>query len=307
MRYDVVVIGAGPAGLSAALVLARACKSVLLVDANEARNAVSPAMHGFLTRDGISPSEFRAAARAELRRYETVEQRVGRVDDVSGGRDSFELAITGGEPVQARRVLLATGLDDRLPDLPGLKELWGRSVVECPYCHGWEHRGAQLGYLLPDGDALEIPQLLLGWSRSLVVFTNARVELTAEARERLQRRHIALEERPLARVVGDGQRLLGVQLRDTTLVPCQALFVRADSRQTALVRKLGLALDDAGAVRVDADTNTSIPGICAAGDSCSHAHGALAAAAAGSVAAHALNRSLTLDLPEPAAAQRAAS
>lgn len=293
MTYDVAIVGGGPAGRAAALVLGRARVRVVLLDSGAPRNAVAGVMRNFLTRDGTSISEFRRIASEELLRYSTVTVRQAQVTSVDGTADHLQLRLDGKPALYARRVLLCCGIEDGLPALPGLREAWGKGAFGCPYCHGWEVRDLCLGYLTPDPGAVSFSCLLQSWASRVVLFTDGRVPLTESARSSLEKRGIAIEERPLRAVLARPDGLLrGAEVGGGDLVDCQALFLQPTPQLPELVRSLRLALDDEGAVRVNADMETSLPGVSAAGDLCSHKHGALVAAASGSLAAHAIHRAL---------------
>jgi len=291
-RYEVAVIGGGPAGLAAALTLGRARRKTLLLDAGPRRNAAAQRMHGFLTRDGIAPSEFRRIAHAELTAYPSVERHEAAVQAVRGERGAFQLELAT-RSIQASRVLLCTGMIDEVPALPGLRELWGRSIFQCPYCHGWEVRGRRFGYWVTQTERLHFALLLRAWTDDVVVFTDARVELPSALRESLLARHIQIEERPLGGLMGRDGALTAVTLSDGDVVPCDVLFVHPPQRQVDAVRSMGLALTADGYVRVDdLYRQTSIVGVYAAGDLTTPAQSATLAAAAGSITAAMCNHDL---------------
>lgn len=296
IHEDVVIVGGGPAGLGAALALGRATKRVLLCDAGARRNAAAEHMHGFLTRDGIPPSEFRRIAREQLRPYAVTLMDVGvtRIDPVQGG--GFEVMLTDGARVSCRRVLLALGLCDELPDVPGIRELWGHSVFGCPYCHGWEARNLPWGTLANSPALLEYAVFLTGWTTDVVAFTNGPLEISAELRAKLEQAGVRLDARRIQRMVArPDRRLIGVEMEDGALVPCEAMVVRPPQRQTDLVRRLGLALDDQGLVRTDHGAETSTPGIHAAGDLAAPMQAAIFAAAAGTRAAYLMNHRMNVE------------
>ena len=299
MLYDIVIVGGGPAGLSAALALGRARKRVLLCDAGPRRNAAAGRDHNFVTRDGTPPDEFRRIAREQLAHYPNVEVRDVRVESISGERGAFEITLSDGR-VEARRVLLCTGMIDTIPPLEGFRELWGHSIFQCPYCHGWEVQDGRWGYLALGAEAQHVALFamqLRGWTRELVVFTNGTLELGEDARDRLHAAGVRLETAPVARLVRRGDRLEAVELADGTAVPRDALFAHPPQRQVALIEAMGLALDDGGMVRVDPMTReTSIPGIYAAGDLTTRAQAAILGAAAGMEAAARINAELTMEL-----------
>ncbi|WP_437492199.1 NAD(P)/FAD-dependent oxidoreductase [Sorangium sp. So ce1014] len=295
MPYDAVIVGGGPAGLSAALTLGRARKRVLLCDAGPPRNAAAALVHGFVTRDGTPPSEFRRIAREQLAPYDSVDARDVRVEGIDGDAGQFVVRTSAGS-VEARRVLLCTGMVDELPSLPGYRELWGRSVFQCPYCHAWEVRGSAFGYLVPAAEWLEWSMFLKGWTDDVVAFTDGAFAIPDETRRKLDRAQVRIEERRLAGLRARQGHLAAVQLEGGAEVPRDVLFARPPQRQGPLVGALGLTLDDQGFVVVDGHKQTSRPGIYAAGDLTTPVQSAILAAAAGAQAAGTLNHELTLAL-----------
>lgn len=299
MSYDVVIIGGGPAGLSAALALGRARKRVLLCDGGPRRNARAVHMQNFVTRDGATPDEFRRVAREQLSHYPNVELQDVRVGAVTGAKGAFQVAIGAGA-VAARRVLLCTGMIDELPPLAGLGELWGHAVVQCPYCHGWESRDRPWGYLVRAEHAshlLPFALQLRGWTREVCVFTNGELELPPEVSEQLGAAGLRIETAPLARLVAREQRLEAIELADGRRVACELLFAHPRQAQVELVRSLAVALDGDGFVQVDPMTReTSVPGVFAAGDLTTRMQAAIVAAASGTHTAAMINVGLSMEL-----------
>jgi thioredoxin reductase len=293
---DVVIVGGGPGGLAAALALGRATKRVLLCDAGAPRNAAAENMHGFVTRDGIAPAEFRKIAREQLQPY-AVSSREVRVTSIEPTRaGGFDVTLEGVLVVSCRRVLLTLGMVDELPDVPGLRELWGRNVFSCPYCDGWEARGLRWGILATNTELLEYAIFLTGWTRDVVAFTNGPIDVPADLRGRLERAGVAIDPTPVRRMIaGSDRRVAAVETQDGVLVPREAFVVRPPQRQTDLVRRLGLALDESGFVRTDENGQTSVPGIYAAGDLASPMQAAIFAAAAATRAAYRLNYAMNTE------------
>jgi thioredoxin reductase len=298
-EWDVVIVGGGPAGLNAALALGRARKHVLLCDAGPRRNAAAQEMHNFATRDGIAPSEFRRIGREQLAQYPSVEVRDENVEAVSGERGAFRVKLPSGE-VMARRVLLTTGLIDEVMPIEGAKEVWGHSMIQCPYCHGWELKDRPWGYLAREphlSHAVPFTLMLRGWSREVSFFTNG-LELPSEVRAQLESGGVRVVTSTLKRLVSQSGKLERVELADGASIALGALFVHPPQHQVSLVQKLGLALNEEGFVRVDAmKCESSVPGIFAAGDLTTRMQGAIFAAAAGMQAAAMLNLELTMERP----------
>jgi thioredoxin reductase len=298
--YDTVIVGGGPAGLSAALTLGRGRKRVLLCDSGPRRNAAAVHLHNFVTRDGTPPDEFRKIGRQQLTLYPNVEARDVRVESIAGERGAFEVALSSSDSVQARRILLCVGMLDELPPIEGFRELWGSAIFQCPYCHGWEVKDRRWGYLGSAADAshlLPFSLMLRGWTRDVIAFTGGGFDVPEQSAELLLAAGIRLETAGIARLVVRGRDLAGVELAGGDTVPCDVLFTHPAQSQLGLVRSLGVALDDNGFVRVDPmQRETSIPGVYAAGDLTTRMQGAIHAAAAGSHAAAAINMELTGEL-----------
>ena len=290
--HDVIVVGGGAAGLSAALTLGRARRRTLVLDAAEPRNAPSPASHGVFTRDGTPPAELLREARAQLAPYATVTlcdvAAIG-VRRVEGG---FEVELASGDRVRARRLLLAVGVKDELPAVEGLAALWGTRVLHCPYCHGWEVRDEPLAVHLLDRSSVPLMTLLLGLTRDLLVSAEPSAQLSSEERDALAARGVALVEAPLSRVAAS-QDGLTLEFTDGRTERRRALFLRPPHViRGPLPGLLGCELTDAGHLRLGQDHQTSVPGVYAAGDAAGPVHQVLAAAASGQQAAMALNRDL---------------
>ena len=302
--HDVAIIGGGAAGLSAALVLGRARRSVVVVDAGEPRNAPAAHMQGFLSRDGTPPADLLRMARAEVRRY-GAEIAEDRVVDASAG---FELRLGGGGVVAARQVLIATGAADVLPDVPGASERWGRDLLHCPYCHGWEVRDRPVGVLATGPASVEHAHLLRQWTEDVVLFTHTHPVSPAE-RAALGARGIAVVDGAVARLVVSDDRLRAVQLADGRAVPREALFIRPALRAhpAGPAAALGCELDADGLVRTDADGRTSVPGVWAAGNATNPRAQVITAAGEGSAAAIAINTDLVKQDVDAAVAAIAAT
>ena len=289
---DIVVIGGGAAGLSAALVLTRALRTVVVVDAGAPRNAPSARMHGFLSRDGLPPQELLASGRSEVAGYGGV-----IIDSNAigiGPRDgtTFTVRLADGRRVAARRVLVSMGLQDELPDIPGIIDRWGRDVLHCPYCHGYEVRDQQVGVLGTTGDSVAFAQLVRQWASDVVFFPHRQV-ITDVEREQLTARAIGIVEGNVTRLQVSDDRLRGVQMHDGRLIDRGAVFVRPRFvPNNALLVALGCALDEAGWVVADATGATSVPGVWVAGNVSNPRAQVITAAGEGSATAIALNADL---------------
>jgi len=315
--YDVVVVGGGPAGLSAALVLGRCRRSVLVVDDGQPRNASSPALHGFLSRDGIPPLELLRLGRAELDPY-GVHFHHGRATAAhpkdgdgpeakgspagAGGGNKrrrsggFRVTLETGDVVHCRRLLLTTGIRDILPEIEGMLRYYGRGVYHCPYCDGWEVRDQRLvAFGRPKG-ATGLALHLLSWSSDVVVCTNGELATPAQ-RARLERNGVALIETPIAQLQGgEGPegRLEGLVFQDgRPPLPADALFLSVPKVQhSTLPEALGCEVDDTGHIRVRGAQHTRVRGLYMAGDGVRDVHFAIVAAAQGARAAVAIQEDL---------------
>jgi thioredoxin reductase len=291
--YDCIVVGAGPAGLSAALMLGRCRRRVLVCDAGQPRNARSAGLHNYLTRDGIQPAELLRLAREELKRYSSVELRSVEVLDATRSPDGFRLVCADGKQLGARKLLLATGVVDELPEIEGLEPLYGTSVHHCPYCDAWEWRDQPLAIY---GQGEEGSSLALGltvWSDDLVLCTDGPSDLSDAEAERLSREGIEIREERIARLEGSDGRLERVVFIQGEPLPRRALFVCAGQHQrSGLARKLGCRFTSSGAVDTGTFEATDVPGLYVAGDSSKEAQFVVVAAAEGAQAGVAINKAL---------------
>ncbi len=293
-QYDVAVIGGGPAGLSAALVLARAGRDVVVVDAGSPRNAPASHLHGYLSRDGLPPRELLAVGRLEVESYggEIVDGTVTALHaDVAG----YLVNLAGGHQLRARRLLVTTGIRDELPAIPGLRDRWARDVLHCPYCHGHEVRDRRLGVIGGTPGAVRFAQIVRQWSDDLVYFTPPAL-LTSAERTQLHARAIGVVEGTIDQLVIDDDQLVGVQLHDGCVVPRDALFVPPHFvANHDLLTGLGCHIDDNGWVTTGPTGQTSVPGVWAAGNVVDPRAQVITAAGAGCAAAIALNGDLVED------------
>ncbi|OQO94763.1 thioredoxin reductase [Saccharomonospora piscinae] len=295
-RYDVVVLGGGAAGLNGALMLARARRSVLVIDAGEPRNAVAAGVHGLLGREGMGPGELLRRGRDEVTGYGG-EVRSGTVVSASREGEGFTVSLADGDVVRARRLLVASGLSDELPSIPGLRERWGRDVLHCPYCHGWEVRDQAIGVLASGPMSVHQALLLRQWSAD-VTFLAHTGSPTAEEAEQLAARGVAVVAGEVVAVEVTDDRLTGVRLGDGTVVEREALAVAPRMvARAGFLASLGLrpVAHPAGVgehLVVDARGRTEVPGVWAAGNVTDLMAQVGAAASAGAAAGAQLNADL---------------
>ncbi len=296
MQYDAIVIGGSYAGLSAAIHIARARRSVCVIDAGSPRNRFADASHGFFGHDGAAPLAMIAAARTEVDRYPGVTMIAGTASDARA-RDGGGFAVTlgDGRTLTSAKLVLAFGISDVLPDVPGLAERWGRTVLHCPYCHGFEHGGGRLGVLWTAPMSAHQAALIADWG-STTLYLNGSDMPDAAARALLNRRGVAIEPAPIRALQGEADSLSSLMLDDGREVAIDALFLAPRSRlNSPIAERLGCALEDGPfgpVIRTDAAKLTSVPGVYAAGDIARAPHNASWAAADGVTAGVSLHQSL---------------
>jgi thioredoxin reductase len=293
-EYDVLVIGGGAAGLSAALVLARAQRRVAVIDAGEPRNAPAAHMQGFLSRDGLPPAELLQLGREEVTGYgaDIIAGRVAGARRTAGADPRFEVDLADGGTMRARRMLVAAGLSDVLPDIQGVRERWGRDFLHCPYCHGHEVRDQPLGVIGGTREAVLHAHLVRQWSPDVVLFTHTD-DLVEDDREALVARAIGVVDGPVVGLVVENDALTGVELADGRVVPRAAVFVRPGMvPDNDALRSLGCDIDAHGWVVADDTGRTSVPGVWVAGNVANPRAQVITAAGEGSAAAIALNADL---------------
>jgi thioredoxin reductase len=290
-QYDVVIVGGGPAGLSAALVLGRARRTVVVVDSGEPRNAAAHEAHGFLTRDGVPPAELLRLGREEVTGYgvDIV------ADRVVAAAEGFEVTLASGAVLHARKLLVTAGIRDELPDIPGVAELWGDQVHFCPYCHGYEVHDEQVG-VVADGPMGVLKALMLKeWAADVVLFPGG-YQPTDDESAKLAARGIPVEAGKVTRLVVSNGRLTGVDLADGRVVARSAVFVNpVFVPKDTLLKDLGCELDDEGWVKADAFGRTSVPGVWAAGNVVDPRAQLISSAGAGATAAVMLNHDLIFE------------
>jgi thioredoxin reductase len=306
--YEVLVVGGGAAGLSAGLVLGRARRRTLVVDAGEPRNAPAAHMQGYLSRDGMPPAELLAVGREEIARYGTVELVRDRVveltrdgEDGDGAPLGFTAVLAGGRTVRARRVVVATGLKDELPPVPGVAERWGRDVIHCPYCHGWEVRDEAFGVLATSPMSVHQALLVSHWSKDTTLFlhTVTEADLSDDDLRRLAAAGVDVVPGGVAELVVEDDRITGVRLADGTVHARSVVFVAPRMvPRTGLLEKLGAELRETpmgSCPVVDETGRTTVPGVWAAGNATLVAQQVINAASTGYTAAAAVNNELVFE------------
>lgn len=291
--YDVTIVGGGPAGLSAALILARACRSVIVFDAAHPRNAVVPHLHGLLSRDGVAPLELLRIAREDLARYQTVHIEHVEVTSARCMNPGFEVTLETGRTCRSRKLLIATGVADNVPEVPGLRELYGTSVFHCPFCDAWELRGLPIAVYGRGARGHGLALEMLGWTHDLVLCTNGAADLDEAQRLELARNGIGIREEGIVRLEGRNGILDCVRFDGGEPLARRALFFTVGQYQSSsLAENLGCVFNDKGTVHTGRHESTTVSGLYVAGDASRDVQWVVIAAAEGAEAAYAM----TLDL-----------
>lgn len=296
--FDAIIIGGSFAGLSAALQLARARRPVLVIDAGRPRNRFAAASHGFFTQDGSNPLAMIASAREQLLRYPSARLIEGEASSVTGSDGAFAVTTTAGDTAEARKLVLAYGVSDRLPNVPGLAERWGKSVLHCPYCHGFEFAGRRLAVLQTHPMASHQALLVSDWGPLTLLLNGAAVP-DAETSARLAARGVAIEPAIVTGLRGEGEALDVVLLADGRALPVDALYVGPDPHHNSdFAERLGCAMDETPlgpVIRTDERKRTTVAGVFAAGDIARAPHNATWASADGVAAGVFLHQSLVFE------------
>jgi len=295
MRHDAIIIGGSFAGLSAALYIARARRSVCIVDTGLPRNRFAQHSHGFFGNDGSAPHAMLATARSQVAAYPTVTFVDEEAATATKTPDGFAVTLKSGDVLEGVRLVLAFGISDELPAIPGLAERWGDSVLHCPYCHGYEFSGQRLGVLYTSSKSIHQAMLVSEWGPT-TFYLNGGFEPDDGSLAELTKRRVAIERASVKALHGDGSRLSAIELADGRLAATDALYVGPRTRlNSEIAQRLGCELDDANPgpiVRTDAEKMTTVPGVYAAGDITRGAHTVTFAAADGVMAGLAVHRSL---------------
>jgi thioredoxin reductase len=295
MEHDAIVIGGSYAGLSAAIHVARARRSVCVIDAGNPRNRFAESSHGFFGQDGSEPRAMIASAQAQLERYPTVKVVAGEAVMARAVAGGFEVTLVSGETRTATKLVLAFGISDKLPELPGLSERWGKSVLHCPYCHGFEFAGGHMGVLQTGPMAVHQALLIPDWGPT-TLYLNGGAKPDEDNLAKLARRDVAVEPARIVALRGDGTSLSSLRLEGERDVPIDALYLASQTRlNSPIAKQLGCALDDGPfgpVIRTDASKLTTVPGVYAAGDVARAPHNASWAVSDGVTAGVSLHQSL---------------
>lgn len=295
MIYDCVIIGGGPAGLNAALVLGRARKNVVVLDEGRPRNQVTRETHGFLTRDGISPREFRLLAREEISAYPSVEFVDEAAVSISGTDGDFQITTTEGTICRGKKVLFAVGKKDVPLSINGLAEVYGRSAFVCPYCDGWELRDQPLVLIVNGAHALHFAKVISGWTDRFTICTNGSDEMTSADRDELRQHDVPVFESPIRSIFHRDGMVQSVELEDDTKIACTGIFFGPTLvTGSNLPQAIGCEMTETGTVVVNPFGQTSVAGVYSAGDAATDKYQAITAASMGALAATGINSELLM-------------
>jgi thioredoxin reductase len=294
--FDVIIVGGGPAGLSAALLLGRACRTVLICDSNQPRNWTSKNLHGFLALEGLNPRELVSRARQQLEQLGTVSFWDDEVVDGHRWQNEFEIVTKDGRTASSRKLLLATGVTDELPPVPGAVECFGKSLFQCPYCDGWETKGQAVAIYGRGARAYTMARVVHGWSHDLVICTDGPSGLLKRQMQSLERHGISVREEPLECLEHQDGMVQAIRFRNGDSLPRSFIFFNMPSHQKSpLAESLGCEFTENGGVKTGRYEATNIPGLYVAGNMIKDVHLAIVAAAEGSRAALGINKALAKD------------
>ncbi|MCC2251484.1 NAD(P)/FAD-dependent oxidoreductase [Virgibacillus sp. AGTR] len=294
MLLDCIVIGGGPAGLNASLMLGRSKRKTILFDDNKPRNAVTNESHGFITRDGIHPLEFKQIAREELSKYPNVIIKKQRVLQVDKYKQVFTIKADDGEVYKAKKIILATGLKETLPNIAQVNQFYGTSIFSCPFCDGWELRDRPLALIAENNRAFHMAKVVFNWSKDLIVCTNGKQILSVEQKNQLNSKGIIIYEQEITSLQGDHGYLKGITFAGGESITREGGFVTPEWEQASSIgRDLDCEFNDQGGIKVDRFGRTNVEGVYASGDTLlAGATQLIIAAAEGSKAALGVNAAL---------------
>jgi len=292
-NFDIIIIGGSFAGLSAAMALGRAMRKVLVIDSGKPCNAVTPHAHNLLTHDGEQPGTIALQAKEEVSKYPTVQFYDGLAVNAVKSSTGFTITTLEGKEFTAEKIVLATGLKDVMPDIEGFAECWGKSILHCPYCHGYEVRNEATGIMLNGAMAYEMTKMISNWTKNLTLFTNGTATLTAEQVQKLEEKNIKIIETAIANMQHEGGMLQAIVLKDGSSVSLKALYAKpAFEQHSDIAAKLGCAFTEQGLLEVDFMQKTTVPGVYACGDNANMFRSLAMSIACGSVAGAIANREL---------------
>lgn len=292
-NFDVIIIGGSYSGLSAGMSLGRSLRNVLIIDNGKPCNRQTPHSHNFVTHDGKTPAEIAKLAKEDVEKYNTVRFYNGTVVKTVKTTEGFEVEISSGETFHAKKLVLASGVKDMMPDIPGFAECWGISVIHCPYCHGYEVKNEITG-ILSNGDmAYEFSKLIFNLTKNLTLFTNGKAVLTDEQIEKLKQHKIFLNEDEIEEIKHENGSIQKIVFKNGKEVPLQALYAKIPFEQNLNVYDdLGCELTEQGFIKVDMMQKTNVPGVFACGDNVTMMRSVANAISQGNFAGAVVNKEL---------------
>ncbi len=293
INYEVIIIGGSYAGLSAAMALGRSLRSVLIIDSGLPCNRQTPHSHNFLTQDGKTPKEISTVAKQQLEQYDTVKCYNGLAVSGIKTENGFEITCQSGKIFAAKKLIFATGLKDKMPDIPGFAECWGISVIHCPYCHGYEVKGEVTGILANGDFAAHYAQLIHHWTKDLTIFTNGISTLTPEQTAKIKKHNIQIIEKEINYLKQENGRVEQIVFSDHSTVSLKAIYSRPDFEQHCKIPELlGCELTEQGFLKVDMFQKTNVPNVFACGDNTSPMRSVANAVATGTMAGVVVNNGM---------------
>lgn len=302
---DCIIIGGGPAGLNAAIVLGRCRRQVIVFDTRQQRNSSSHGMHNYLTRDDILPADFIKICHAEMKKY-SVQLVHKKIISAKKSKQGFFMATDEkGNTHHSKKLLVATGLTDTLPEVEGFREMYGRSIFHCPYCDGWEVRDKKLGVYARNKEGWELALNLKTWSTDVTLFTDGKNKITPHQKKKLDANKIAVNDNPILRLQGVKGNLKSIVFKNKESMDCDALFfVNGYTQQCNLVKTFGCEMDKKGVVITNRFQQTNIEGLYVAGDASKDMHFVVVAAAEGAKAGVIINKELQKEISDRATEKR---
>ena len=292
-NFEVIIIGGSYAGLAAAMALGRSLRKVLVIDAGKPCNRQTPHSHNFLTQDGKTPFEISTVAREQVEAYETISFYSDTVISASKSDPGFLIKTNDGSAFSGLKLIFATGIKDILPEIPGIQECWGISVIHCPYCHGYEVRNEKTGILANGDFGFEFGKMITNWTKDLTLYTNGKSTLTSEQSEKLTSKNVAISEKKITKILHQDGKIQSLVFDDGSQEKINALYAKPDFEQsTSLISELGCALKENGYVEVDHFHKTNIPGIFVCGDNTNMFRSVAFAVSSGTMAGAACNKEL---------------
>lgn len=295
-QFDVIIVGGSYAGLAAGMGLGRALRQVLIIDSGDPCNKQTPHSHNFLTQDGKTPNEITALAREQVQKYDTIKFFSGLATSGAKTKAGFEIQTDSGEVFAAKKLIFATGIKDKMPDITGFEACWGISALHCPYCHGYEVSGEPTGILGNGEYGFEFSGMISNWTKELTLFTNGKSTLTLEQEAILKNHNIEIIEKEIRELDHHHGRLQRIVFKDGTISFINVLYARLPFEQhSAIPARLGCELSEDGYIRVDATQKTNVPGLYACGDNTTRIRTVANAVAMGTTAGMMVNREIIME------------